>query len=99
MRSSCRAALRMCVAESRALARERSIAEEDLRVQVHRAHRVLQVVDDEGHEALLLQLDAEEVVALALEQVVVLAKLGAQPAQLERGLHADRRAPSGERAW
>ena len=62
---------------------------DDLRVQIERVYWVLEIVDDERHEALLLELKAHQVVTLALEEIVVLVELRAHASQLQRGIHAD----------
>jgi hypothetical protein len=45
-------------------------------------------VSDECRELLLLQLQAHQIVALAANELVVLAQLGAEPSHFQRGLDA-----------
>ena len=74
MRVSWRASTRICrmvarASSGRLLSRRSSWACKSIAVD-----RVLQIVHDERHQALFLQLKAHHVVALLLEQHVVIAR-------------------------
>lgn len=62
---------------------------EDLRVKIQSINGVFEIVNDEGHESFLVQLKAEQIIPLLPQELVVLAKLHAQPPQFERTLNPD----------
>ena len=76
MRLSCCASARICSGELAAALGQPGVPQQHLRVQIHRTDGVLEVVDDERHEPLLLELKAQKLVPLPLEDVVVLANFG-----------------------
>src|SRR5690606_38911030 len=69
--------------------RQRLVAGQELGVELDGVDRVLEVVDQEAHEALLLELEPEQIIALAPDGLDVDAELAVEAAELELALDPD----------
>ncbi len=63
------------------------VSQQDLGMQIHRVNVIFEVMDDESHEPLFLQLQPQQVVALVLDEIEVLAQFGPHSAQFQDRLH------------